>query len=304
MKKNLYTLTLLAFMLYGANAFSQEIYISTGTSVYLGPNFELSSGLVNNNGTFEINFENNFFGSSTQYVVGSVLVNNGGKSVTVPVGKGTTFSPVILGAVPTASATYIVEYFDTNSDTNFSHTSRSASFPAGIAGIINDKEYWNISSANVDPVNVTFTYADAPVWATKTINETSIQVAHWDGAQWTTVTANTDVTNNTVTFSTTSFSPFSLFGADATLSTDDNAFTSGFKMFPNPASSFLNISSSNNNILNYEIYDISGRLIKKENVENKNSQIFVNNLASGVYLIKFTEADSNKSFTKKLIIAH
>lgn len=304
MKKNLYTVFLFAFMFYGANSFSQEIYISSGTTVYLGSSFQLTSGIVRNNGTFKINFENNFFGSSTQYVEGSVLVNNGGKSVTVPVGKGTTYSPVILGAVPTASATYTVEYFDTNSDTNFSHTSRSASFPAGDAGIINDKEYWDISSTNGVPVDVTFTYADAPVWATKTINETSIRVAHWDGVQWNSETANVNDTNNTVTFNATSFSPFSLFGADVTLSTDDNTFTSGFKMFPNPASSFLNISSSNNNILNYEIYDISGRLIKKENVENKNSQIFVNNLASGVYLIKFTESDSNKSFTKKLIIAH
>jgi alpha-tubulin suppressor-like RCC1 family protein len=70
-----------------------------------------------------------------------------------------------------------------------------------------------------------------------------------------------------------------------TLSVDENVFAEILAVYPNPASSVLNIKGNNNMVFNKIIItDLYGKIVfeKKENI----NQINIENLASGLYIIQ------------------
>lgn len=73
----------------------------------------------------------------------------------------------------------------------------------------------------------------------------------------------------------------------------------GFSIYPNPATeNFITISSKSNIPMDIQVYDVLGKqVINKKNIKRKLS---VNNLTSGVYLIKALQ--DNSISTKKLVI--
>lgn len=83
-----------------------------------------------------------------------------------------------------------------------------------------------------------------------------------------------------------------------TLSTED--FTSAsFKVYPNPTSlGFVNISSANSEAISVAVYDILGKQVINETLNN--NRLNVSTLNTGVYIMKVTQ--NNASVTKKLII--
>ena len=85
----------------------------------------------------------------------------------------------------------------------------------------------------------------------------------------------------------------------ATASIDDKLLVS-FSMYPNPASSSLNISASSM-IKNAVIYNILGKQVMNLSINKNNESINVSNLASGMYLIKYTteSAIGTAKFIKK-----
>ena len=68
-----------------------------------------------------------------------------------------------------------------------------------------------------------------------------------------------------------------------------------FTMYPNPATSILNISSREK-IISVEIYSIVGKRV----LVSQHTQVDVSHLTSGIYLVKITTND-NKVGTKKLV---
>jgi hypothetical protein len=72
----------------------------------------------------------------------------------------------------------------------------------------------------------------------------------------------------------------------ATASISDNALLK-ISMYPNPASSKLNISAPNT-IKSAAIYNILGKQVMRLNINKNNESIDVSNLSSGMYLIKYT----------------
>lgn len=82
---------------------------------------------------------------------------------------------------------------------------------------------------------------------------------------------------------------------------DIDKFTqSSFNIFPNPVSkfqSFVNIQSNRNEKLDVSVFNVLGKKVKSE---FNNNQLNIENLATGVYLIKVSQA--NSSITKKLLI--
>jgi len=67
------------------------------------------------------------------------------------------------------------------------------------------------------------------------------------------------------------------------------------QVYPNPARDFILIDNLKDNV-EFEIYDIQGKLIKRE--KYKNSQISLNNLTKGVYIIKIP----SENYSQKIII--
>ena len=62
-------------------------------------------------------------------------------------------------------------------------------------------------------------------------------------------------------------------------------------IYPNPTTDYLNVSSASK-ISSVEVYDISGKRVKAELVDNK---VDVQNLAKGSYVIKITDGSGSTS---------
>ena len=82
-----------------------------------------------------------------------------------------------------------------------------------------------------------------------------------------------------------------------TLSTNSETLN-GFKMYPNPVTGnklFFNINEK----ATINIYNVLGKLVQSETIENANSSINVSKLSKGMYLLKLNT--QNQSITKKFI---
>ncbi|WP_299120446.1 T9SS type A sorting domain-containing protein [uncultured Winogradskyella sp.] len=70
-------------------------------------------------------------------------------------------------------------------------------------------------------------------------------------------------------------------------------------IYPNPSDTgFVTITSTSNDLMNIQIFDILGKQVKNEILTN--NTLNVSNLKSGVYIVKMTQ--NNASTTKKLVI--
>jgi Secretion system C-terminal sorting domain/Ig-like domain CHU_C associated len=78
---------------------------------------------------------------------------------------------------------------------------------------------------------------------------------------------------------------------------DFDANTS-MKVYPNPFNNIVNISIDSNATL--EVYDLVGKQIQKQKIENGFSQIDLSNYSSGVYMMKVTN-ENNQTKTLKVI---
>ena len=77
------------------------------------------------------------------------------------------------------------------------------------------------------------------------------------------------------------------------------AFTlSGVTMYPNPATDILNIQSDTEELTKVSITDLNGRIVKE--VSNNLSQISLENLAKGIYMVTIESATAKK--VEKLIV--
>ena len=90
------------------------------------------------------------------------------------------------------------------------------------------------------------------------------------------------------------------YTSSITLNTEQFEINSNaLKVFPNPTSNIINIK-----LLNYEdtiasIYDLSGRLILKQNLDSEISIIDISSLSNGLYLL--TVNADNKKTTKRIL---
>ena len=89
-----------------------------------------------------------------------------------------------------------------------------------------------------------------------------------------------------------------------TLSTNDFAMNSDFKLIPNPATNNFRIQYSSNTIndINIEIFDIQGRKVKQVNNLKNNTLVNTTDLSNGSYFVKIYDHKFNSINTKKLIV--
>lgn len=83
------------------------------------------------------------------------------------------------------------------------------------------------------------------------------------------------------------------------LSVVEEAFDSGFKMYPNPALETVSISIDSQKA-SFEIYTINGQLMFNQTLTFGENNIQLNTLSSGMYLVKLTSENLNE--TIKLLI--
>lgn len=93
-------------------------------------------------------------------------------------------------------------------------------------------------------------------------------------------------------------------GWNATVSCDslgveDFADTEGVSIYPNPASDFVNINSTNGKIESVRVTDASGRVVLTNNMDKVSGEINIQHLPSGVYV--FNISVNGKVISKKII---
>ncbi|MGK0251031.1 MAG: hypothetical protein ACI81G_000466, partial [Gammaproteobacteria bacterium] len=74
---------------------------------------------------------------------------------------------------------------------------------------------------------------------------------------------------------------------DGTLSVEDALFNNAsISMYPNPTNGILNITAGNTTIDKVEVYDLSGRLVKRVSFDTNNYQFDLNDVDASVYLVQ------------------
>ena len=76
------------------------------------------------------------------------------------------------------------------------------------------------------------------------------------------------------------------FSIDGTLSAGDNRI-SGFTMFPNPATSELNIAAATQ-LSNLKIFNLLGQVVIDQNANTLSEKVNISNLKTGAYLVQVT----------------
>jgi glucose/arabinose dehydrogenase len=76
----------------------------------------------------------------------------------------------------------------------------------------------------------------------------------------------------------------------------------GFSMFPNPAKSeFFVKSSENNPISKVQLFDLTGKLLLTQDIENSEKSISTFGLTKGIYLVSATSKNGNQANSKLII---
>lgn len=83
---------------------------------------------------------------------------------------------------------------------------------------------------------------------------------------------------------------------------ENAAALTGFTLYPNPAYDLVNLSivNSNDDIINLNIYNAFGLLVKSETIKSDHNQINTGDLSNGIYYVAIKLTD--RLLCQKLII--
>lgn len=150
--------------------------------------------------------------------------------------------------------------------------------------------------------NLTLSYNDAMFTNTTTLSENLSVMAYYNDV-WTEITP-ASFNNSTKEITINANLPeeaYLFFKINGTLSVKDINLEQSIKMYPNPATSNITISSEKKAIKNITIYTILGKKVLFKNVENTlKVNLNTNQLSKGIYVVKINSED--KIISKKIII--
>ena len=87
----------------------------------------------------------------------------------------------------------------------------------------------------------------------------------------------------------------------ANLSTSQFNSENEIKVYPNPTSNMVNIKYPNDFKGNYTLYDKTGKLIYKNNINALDNQFTLENYASGLYLLVIANDNGREIFSYKIV---
>ncbi len=175
-------------------------------------------------------------------------------------------------------------------------------------------------SANSIPQNYTISFNDIEasnandvVWSipeswTAEVNGNSISVTHFDNFESQTVSATYTndngeeyVANKIVHFSHQNWTPTDNISPMNKFQSNDGQAPILERIYPNPASSQINIILSDSNVQSdYQILDLTGKTVVNGEITNLKEIVDISHLSSGVYILQLS---NHKSMTKhKLVI--
>lgn len=118
-----------------------------------------------------------------------------------------------------------------------------------------------------------------------------------------TSTANTPLGNTTQTIVTRAKTAVANPTTSIANLNGDVSSTS-YNVYPNPATSNLNFSSSSDDVKQVSVFDITGKLLIKLNLEEGKAKLDVSNLNEGLYLYTFSDKNQKTLKTGKFTVSH
>ncbi len=79
----------------------------------------------------------------------------------------------------------------------------------------------------------------------------------------------------------------------------NDASRTAFNVYPNPANDFVSVTVDGNSVIT--IYDLSGKIVMKQNVTSNTNRIDVSSFAKGVYIVKAQNENGTVSSSKLII---
>ncbi|WP_298544738.1 T9SS type A sorting domain-containing protein [uncultured Aquimarina sp.] len=89
---------------------------------------------------------------------------------------------------------------------------------------------------------------------------------------------------------------------EITLSVNENKLDNSTALYPNPSNGVFNVSNNSGSRLTYNLFSITGQLVGKGEMIDKNTVLDMSANVSGIYFISITDAATNVNITKKLVI--
>lgn len=123
----------------------------------------------------------------------------------------------------------------------------------------------------------------------------------WHTDLWPNYSTSTDYLNYMSTWITNRLAHLDArFNEDCTMSVSDITFDK-IRVYPNPASDYLYFNHTENEPFTVSVYDIQGKKLLEEKIENDRHSISVSSLISGIYIVKIET--NTASQTEKIIIS-
>lgn len=65
----------------------------------------------------------------------------------------------------------------------------------------------------------------------------------------------------------------------------------GLAIYPNPTTDYLTLTTKNNENINYQLFNLEGKLIESKKVTENNTKIQMTELPKAIYFLKVTKSD-------------
>ena len=272
------------------------INIHTNSGVFLGSALTVNGLLTLESGSLAIG-DNDLVvagkgiiqgGSSSSYVMiagtGSlvILLPNSGITCMFPVGTQSNYAPVAVTNNLGEAAAFSVSAYD-------------GVLSGGSTGnnICLDQNMVNTSWNVTSSTSATANFDVEMFWNTNmqlnSFNNTQAYVSQYTVKGWDTQACGTAKVNSDGSFSlklagVTAYSQFAVFGQSATTAINNVTANTGMSLYPNPASSSINISLAQT--ANYpllKVFDVQGKEVIIQQIENSLTVLNINELQRGTY---------------------
>lgn len=88
------------------------------------------------------------------------------------------------------------------------------------------------------------------------------------------------------------------------LNVGDFEYEGQLAVYPNPASTYIQVTNTQYPHLQYQFYSVSGQLLSQGDMSASENIFKVDQFAEGIYFLHLIDEDSNQSITKKIVIQH
>lgn len=281
--------------------------IVLGSTLHIHDELTLTSGsirLMNDDLVLEQNADITGY-SDTRYIMTpdmgmlQMYVSASSPYTVFPVGTVSSYSPASIQQTSSGSAgNFMVKAFNGV----FTGGTENTGFNSASGGSVVNRT-WLIES-DAATVNMNLKLGWMATAEVNGFDRTNAYISHYTNSDWDMQTAGsaTSGANSTYEISRTgltSLSPFAVADEDAELTVDENDLLT-VDLYPNPCTDVMNLSyAGNGNEYIFEITDLSGR--NYNIVANGENQMDVSGLNQGTYLLKMTNAATNKVSVKQFV---